>query len=328
MNQSGPPPITLRQLQYIIAVAEAGGFRAAAQRCHVAQPSLSAQIAVAEDALGVQLFERRQRPVLLTQAGQEIVRRARDVLISVEDLLSAAQRHTDPFGGLLRFGAIPTMAPYLLPVVDPALRQAFPQLTLMWTEAKTETLVAAITAGELDGALVALESDLGTLSHERLGFDPFVVAVGQAHPLAKRSSPIKMAALRQESVMLLDEGHCFRDQALELCALAGVKERGFRATSIPTLAQMVAGGGGVTLLPKMSLERENPGGQLAVLPFVKPQPGRTVVLGFRRETPLAAAFSEIAEVIRGELATLLPWPPALKRARKRRQKGATSRASS
>ena len=294
----GALPITLRQLQYIVAVADARSFGRAAERCMVSQPSLSAQLALAEEALGAQLFERKRRPLVVTPAGVHVVERARQVLIAVEDVMQAARQHADPLSGTLRFGIIPTIAPYLLPFIDPALRRAYPRLTLLWVEDKTEVLVDKVTSGALDAAVLALEADLGELATQHLCDDAFVLATPKDHPLARGKGPLRLEALSDEGVMLLDDGHCFRDQALALCAQAGVRERGFRATSMATLAQMVAGGSGVTLMPAMSLARENEAGRLAIRRFAPPVPGRTVVLGYRPSAAARDALLAAAEVMK------------------------------
>ena len=291
-------PLTLRQLQYAVAVADENSFRRAAEVCHVAQPSLSAQIAELESAIGLQLFERDRRRVLLTQAGEALIARARAVLIEVDALIEAGARHKDPLAGTLRIGVIPTFGPYLLPEIDPALRAAFPRLHLQWVEDKTEVLVARIERGELDAALLALEANLGHLEYETLGKDTFVLASGKQHPFSRSSAPLPLERLNGEQVLLLDEGHCMRDQALELCARAGAEERGFRATSLPTLAQMVAAGPSITLLPEIAVELENRRGLLAVRPFTAPAPYRTVVLAYRARSGLREALHALAECAR------------------------------
>jgi len=291
-------PVTLRQLQYAVAVADARSFRRAALQCHVSQPSLSAQIAELESALSVQLFERDRRGVLLTTAGAAFVERARRVLIDVDDLLASARQHRDPLCGALRIGVIPTLGPYLLPEVDPALRAAFPQLQLFWVEDKTERLVERVQSGELDAALLALEADLGELEHVPIGRDRFVLATAREHVLGRARGRVSLKALRGEHVLLLDEGHCLRDQALELCSAAGADELGFRATSLSTLSQMTAAGAGVTLLPEVAVEVENRRGLLAIRRFAEPVPYRTIVLAWRRRSGLGDALHAIAEQAR------------------------------
>lgn len=294
----GAHPFTVRQLQYAVAVAAERGFRAAAERCLVSQPSLSAQVAELESALGVRLFERERRGVLLTPAGEVLIARARQVLFAMEDLRRQAAELVDPLKGRLRLGVIPTLAPYALPDLDPALRAAFPDLDLVWREDKTESVVAALGAGELDAALVALEAELGDVEHEVVGVDPFVFAAPPDHPLARSRRPLRVSELDGADVLLLEDGHCFRNQALALCASAGARELGFRATSLATLSQMVAGGAGVTLLPRLAIAVETRGRNLAIRELAKPVPQRTIVLIWRRGSALAESLRSIARAAR------------------------------
>jgi LysR family hydrogen peroxide-inducible transcriptional activator len=293
-----PLPCTLRQLQYLLAIAETGSFRQAADRCAVSQPSLSAQVAQLEHLLGIRVFERSRRRVLLTVSGRDVVARARAVLREAADLVDAAARFADPFAGSLRIGVIPTVSPYLLPEIAPVLRTRHPALRLLWTESKTAALVALLRAGDLDGALVALEADIGDVEREVIGRDPFVLAVPLGHPLGVKTAPVAARELAQARVLLLDDGHCFREQALAWCEKAHATEADFRATSLATLAQMVAGGAGVTLLPALAVAAENRRGALRIRPFARPQPGRTIGLVWRRGAPSAPALRAAAETIR------------------------------
>lgn len=294
-------PISLRQLQYIVAVAQFGGFRRAAEACHVAQPSLSAQVAVAERALGVQLFERTARRVRVAPVAAPLVAQARRILMAAGDLSELARQRADPFQGTVRLGVIPTICPYLLPEIAPALARDFPRLTIHWSEERTNRLVRQAKDGTIDGALLALEADLGGLVHAKLGWDPFLLAAAPDHPLARGRKPLTPDVLKGAHVLLLDDGHCFRDQALELCAGAGAAEAGFRATSLATLVQMARAGGGVTLMPSIALPVENRRGQLTVRPFAKPGPGRTLALAWRRGSALRAPLVRIADTIRHAL---------------------------
>ena len=294
----GAHSFTIRQLQYAVAVAEQGSFRAAAEGCLVSQPSLSAQIAELESALGVRLFDRDRRGVLLTPAGEELLVRARAILLAFEDLRTAATDLVDPLEGRLRVGVIPTIAPYLLPSLDPDLRETFPKLDLIWREDKTENLVAAVDRGDLDAALLALEADLGEVDHALVGVDPFVVAIPPDHRLARSHRSIAAEELAGQEVLLLDDGHCFRNQALELCGAAGTRELGFRATSLATLAQMVAGGAGVTLLPQLAVDVEGRDKKLVVRKFKKPVPKRTIALIWRRGSALTDSLGIFAETAR------------------------------
>jgi LysR family hydrogen peroxide-inducible transcriptional activator len=264
----------------------------------VAQPSLSAQVAVAERALGVQLFERTGRRVRVPASAAAIVAQARRILMAAGDLRELARQKADPFRGTLRLGIIPTICPYLLPDIAPSLSRDFPDLTIDWIEERTARLVRQIRDGAIDAAVLALEADLKGLAHAPLGWDPFLLAASHDHALAHAKKRVTPDVLDGERVLLLDDGHCFRDQALELCARAGATEGGFRATSLATLVQMVSASGGVTLLPAIALPVENRRGQLAVRPFAAPGPGRTLALAWRRGSALRAPLQRIAETIR------------------------------
>jgi LysR family hydrogen peroxide-inducible transcriptional activator len=293
-----PHPFSLRQLQYAVAVAEALSFRKAAELCRVSQPSLSAQLARLEQALGVRLFERDRRRVLATAAGREVIDRARRVLLDADDLVAAAKRAGDPLAGTLRIGVIPTISPYLLPSVTPVLRRAYPRLATVWVEDKTEALVRSLEAGALDAALLALEADIGDVEREVIADDPFVLATRPDDPLGAKTTPAKAAELRDVSVLLLDDGHCFRDQALAFCSSAKAQELEFRATSLPTLAHMVAGGAGVTILPQIAVPTEAQGAGLRVRALATPVPHRTLALVWRKRSPLAPALRKLAGTIR------------------------------
>lgn len=289
--------LSLRQLEYVVAVADTLGFRKAAERCHVSQPSLSAQVRELEDVLGVRLFERDRRRVLLTPAGADLVQRARRVLREAGDLAEAAVRLGDPLAGPLRLGVIPTIAPYLLPEAVPAVLARFPKIRLFFREEKTEVLVASLADGKLDAAVLALEADVGDLGRAVIATDPFVLAAPKKHRLARKRA-ITAADLEGETVLLLDDGHCLRGQALSYCAGAHASESSFRATSLSTLAQMVSSGAGVTLLPELAVAIENRRGQLAIRPFAAPAPSRTVALVWRPSSPMAKELTELAGVLR------------------------------
>jgi LysR family hydrogen peroxide-inducible transcriptional activator len=298
MTSWAPHSFSLRQLQYLVAIWETRSFRRAAARCRVSQPSLSSQVAQVERAIGVRLFERDRRRVLLTAAGAALLPRARQLLVEADDLVDAAARLGDPFAGTLRVGVIPTVSPYLLPEIAPALRRAHPRLQIVWTEDKTPTLAQQLAAGELDAALLALEAELGEVEHEVIGRDAFVLAVGSTHPLAKASRPIAAAELDGVELLLLAEGHCLRDQSIAACGRRRVHQSPFGATSLATLTQMVAAGRGVTLLPELALATENRRGQLHLRGFKAPAPGRTLALVWRRGGAFAAAAAALAGTIR------------------------------
>ena len=289
--------LSLRQLQYVVAVADTLGFRRAAERCAVSQPTLSAQVQHLEEVLGVKLFERDRRRVLVTTAGEEIVARARRILVDTEDLLAVATRARDPFAGTFRVGVIPTIAPYFLPEVTQVLAKKYPHLRPVFREEKTEDTVRDLWAGTLDAGLVALEADLGALEHAEVMRDPFVVAMPRGHRLARKKK-IAQSDLDDQEVLLLEDGHCLRSQALALCSKAGAHEMDLRATSLATLVQMVAGSHAVTLLPDLALAVENRGAQLEIRPFAAPVPFRTLALVWRPRSPFAEAFRKTAATLR------------------------------
>ena len=292
------PAVTLRQLQYVIAVADHGGFRRAADACRVAQPSLSAQVALAERRLGVQIFERGQRHVRVSAAGARVVEQARRVLVATADLSDIARRLADPFKGTLRLGVIPTVGPYLLPEITPALANGYPQLQLLWTEGRTHELVQRLKEGTVDGVVLALDPTLRDLDHVVLGHDAFVLAGRSTHPLVNLAGRAATSSLNSAHVLLLDDGHCLRDQALKVCKRSGAMESSFRATSLATLVQMVSASDSVTLLPSLAVPVENRRGQLKIRRFAPPEPGRTVILAWRRGAAVATPLKALADTIR------------------------------
>jgi LysR family hydrogen peroxide-inducible transcriptional activator len=237
--------------------------------------------------------------VLVTPAGRALLDAARRVLLDADDLLEASRCAGDPLAGSLRIGVIPTVAPYLLPAAAPALRAAHPGLSVIWLEERTPALVQGLHAGALDAALVAVEAALGDVEREVVATDPFLLAAPAGHPLAAPAGrPATPGDLREASVLLLEDGHCLRDQALAVCGRARVHELEFRATSLGTLVQMVAGGAGVTLLPALAVQAERRAG-LVLRPFADPTPHRTLALAWRRRSPLGPALRTLAGTIRG-----------------------------
>ena len=301
---------TLRQLQYFVAVAETGSFRIAAERCFVAQPSLSSQLAELEAALGVTLLARGSRRATLTRPGQDLLHRARALLVGAEDLRDAAAAFADPLIGTLRIGVIPTISPYLLPKIAPALLRAFPKLKLRWDEARTPELVAKLGSAEIDAALLAREAELGELEQVVIAEDRFLLATHPADPLGRDRGPLAPGELRGQPLLLLDDGHCLRDQALAFCSRSRAKpnELDFRATSLPTLVQMVASGAGATLLPELAIAAETQHADLRLRRFTAPEPKRTLVLAWRRHSPLGPALRQVAAV----MVESYPRPPKVR----------------
>jgi len=290
--------MNLRDLQYLVALAETGHFGEAAERCHVSQPTLSAQVKKLEEYLGVALFERQPRKVTLTDVGRRVVERARRVTQEAEDIRELARAARDPLTGKLRVGLIPTIAPYLLPRVATRLRRQLPDLQLMLYEYRTGPLLEKLRAGEVDLAILALPAETDGLETRSLFAESFVVAMPRRHRLTARKR-LKPADLEGETLLLLEDGHCLRDQALDVCGNVGVhEEQDFRATSLETLRQMVAAGLGVTLLPRLAAEGPIAGAKgLEFRPFTPPSPSRMVGAAWRKSSTREAAIEAVCEVL-------------------------------
>jgi LysR family transcriptional regulator, hydrogen peroxide-inducible genes activator len=292
--------MNLRDLGYLVAVAEERHFGKAAELCFVSQPTLSTQIKKLEKELGVELIERNPGQVMLTDAGERVVGRARIILGETENIRSIARQAQDPESGSVRMGLFPTIAPYLLPHVVPYLHHRFPNLELLLVEEKTEVLIQRLHDGQLDVVVVALPVHGEHLHEEFLFSEDFVLAVPSDHPLAGTTDPVDLSVLADENVLLLEEGHCLRDQALAVCQLAGASERsGFRATSLETLRQMVAAGVGVTLLPELAVQAPVPlSDDIKLLHFADPVPTRRIAMLWRETSVYRDFLPKLAEVVR------------------------------
>ena len=289
--------MTLRDLEYLVALAETRHFGRAAERCHVSQPTLSAQLRKLEESLGVALVERRPRKLALTHAGEAVVERARRMLRDADDIRTLARASQDPLAGQLKVGLIPTLGPYLLPRVAPRIARALPKLQLMLHEYQTARLVERTLAGELDLAILALPADTKGLVTRSLFAEAFLVAMPESHRLAARKR-VKSSDLSGEKLLLLEEGHCLRDQALDVCERAGTEEQDFRATSLETLRQMVAAGLGITLLPRLAAEGPFASARgLVVRPFAPPSPNRVIGAAWRRSTSRLPAIAAVCDII-------------------------------
>jgi LysR family transcriptional regulator, hydrogen peroxide-inducible genes activator len=290
--------LKLKDLRYLVAVADLRHFGRAAVRCFVSQPTLSAQLKKLEQSLGVQLIERTPNNVSLTAAGEEAVARARRIIEASDEVVALAAVARDPLGGRLRVALLPTIGPYLLPQVAPLVRRRLPRLQLQLYEYQTAPMLEKLHAGELDVGILALPVELAGLESRELYREPFLVALPERHPLAAHEA-LRAAELKGERLLLLEEGHCLRDQALEVCSRVGLREsQDFRATSLETLRQMVAAGAGVTLLPELAGRGANRSGHGVVLrPFVRPAPARQVGAVWRKTTPRRAAIDAVAELI-------------------------------
>src|SRR3954451_9199489 len=293
---------TLRQLQYLKLLAEHGSFGRAAEAAHVTQPTLSSGIQELERALGATVVDRARSGVILTAVGEEALKRATVILNETEELVEAAKNAGQPLTGRFRLGVIPTIAPFLLPRALPLLRTRFPKLRLFLREDLTQRLIAALKAGQLDAALVALPFDMHGRNWAHVSDDELLAAMPADHPLAKlkAASP---EALEREDLILLEDGHCLREHALAACGLKPPKtaagEEGFAATSLPTLVQMVGSGLGVSFLPAMAVNAGlTDAASVAVRPIAPGHASREIVVAWRAGSNRAAEGRLLADVLR------------------------------
>lgn len=292
--------LTLKQLRYFSAVAKHAHFGRAAEACAVSQPALSVQIRELEQSLGMALFERSTRQVRLTGFGEEFARRARDILLSVDELGDLARASRGGMAGQLRLGVIPTVAPYLLPRVLGVLDEAYPGLELKIRETLTQTLIAELSEGRLDAAIVALPLAEAELDEFALFDEEFVLI----RPSDEGDMPVPAPdQLREMKLLLLEEGHCFRDQALAFCSYNPSSSRELLdASSLSTLVQLVGSGVGVTLIPEMAVPVETQSAQVAVARFGRPQPTRSIGLAWRKSSSLAGQLEQLAHILRDALS--------------------------
>ncbi len=289
--------ISLRQLRYFDALAQSLHFGRAADQCAVTQPALSMQIQELEKELGIALIERTRAGTKLTPEGEKIARRGAAILASVRDLADYARHSGRILTGSLRLGVIPTIAPYILPKLLPRLRSAYPGLDLHLREAQTQYVLADLLGGRLDAALLSLPIDEPELEMLDLFDDAFVLALPADRPVPEQAAATPKL-FEKERLLLLEEGHCLRDQALSFCSLQQVQNLDtFGTTSLSTLVQMVANGFGVTLLPAMSLETEARHGEIKLLAFAPPVPARKIGLAWRRSSPRRRDFTELGAMV-------------------------------
>jgi LysR family hydrogen peroxide-inducible transcriptional activator len=295
--------MNLKDLKYLVALADTGHFGKAAERTFVSQPTLSAQLKKLEEYLGVKLVERQPKNVQLTEVGKQVVVRARRMLDEGDEIIALARSNIDPLVGKLKLGLIPTIGPYLLPRVMLKIRKALPQLGLMLYEYQTEPLLRRLRDGEIDVAILALPAPHDGMETRALYQEAFTVALPANHALASKST-IRLADLKGYTLLLLEDGHCLRDQALEVCSRIDVREvEDFRATSLETLRQMVIAGLGITLLPELAAETPfNSQRGLTIRPIAKPTPSRTVGAVWRKSSTRAAAISAVCDVINEAVA--------------------------
>ena len=284
--------LKLKDLRYLVAVADLRHFGRAAARCFVSQPTLSAQLKKLEQSLGVQLIERAPNNVSLTATGEEIVARARRIIEASDEVVTLARSQRDPLAGPLSVALLPTIGPYLLPRVAPLIRKTLPRLQLRLYEYTTAAMLERLHAGDLDVGILALPVEMPGLESRELYREPFLVALPEHHPLAAHDT-VRVADLKGETLLLLADGHCLRDQALEVCSRVGVREQqDFRATSLETLRQMVATGAGITLLPELAGRGAYRSARGVVLrPFARPAPVRHIGALWRRSSARRAQCS-------------------------------------
>lgn len=287
--------MNLRDLQYLVAVADLRSFNKAADKCHVSQPALSNQIRKLEETLGITLFERNNKRVMITESGEQIVALARRILNDVDAMHDIAKSAQDPLVGKFRLGAFPTLSTYLFPELVPKIVHSMPQLKLVLIEEKTHVLLERLKRGELDAALLALPIEDDQLEVKALFEDEFLLAVQPDHPLAKRKT-VTPEDLYHHKLLLLEEGHCLREQALSVCQWTGMEEeQDFRATSLETLRQMVKAGTGITLMPRIAMQK-NEGG-IHYIPFAAPAPYRQIALVWRKTSARQAVIYGLQDLL-------------------------------
>ncbi len=283
--------MNLRDLQYLIAVADLRNFSQAADHCCVSQPTLSNQIRKLEETLGVVVFERSNKRVMVTETGEQIIAIARKILREVDAMRDVAQSAQDPLAGKFRLGAFPTLSTYIFPTLVPKITAVLPQLKLVLVEEKTQGLLERLKRGDLDAALLALPVQDDQLTVKALFDDEFLLAVPPQHALARKKQ-VEQADLAGSRLLLLEEGHCLRDQALEVCHRVGVEEeQDFRATSLETLRQMVKAGTGITFMPRIAIQPDETG--IRYIPFHAPAPYRTIGLVWRKTSARAAVIDKL-----------------------------------
>lgn len=298
--------MNIRDLQYFAAVAELGHFGKAAVKCFVSQPTLSGQLRKLEEELGVSLFERQPKAVKLTRAGQSLLPYAQAILEQSGRLSEAARALKDPRTGPLHLGVIPTLAPYLMPMAVPFTNKLYPKLELFLSELRTVDLLRALTEGEIEAGLLATPVDRPGLESEILFTEPFYLAVPAGHSLARKSA-LQLDDLAGQTLYLLEEGHCLKDQALEVCGTAGAHAHPhFRGTSLETLRQMIGTGNGMTLMPRLAAHAPLTAAAVKYLPFRAPSPHRTLAAAWRKGAPRAAFLRDWARALSRHLGTMAP----------------------
>jgi len=294
--------MTLQELKYLVALADHGHFGRAAEACFITQSTLSTQIKKLEDFLGVTLFDRSLKRVTPTPIGKEILQAARNIVEEAERIRELAKHAQDPMARTLHLGVIPTLGPYYLPHALTLVHRKHPGLRMLLREEMTPQILEHLADGKLDAGLLALPVTDDSLRVEPLFYEPFYAALPAGHPLARRDV-LKVADIMSEKLLLLDEGHCLRDQALDVCGTGSRGREEVRATSLETLRQMVGMGLGLTLLPALSVDAGPRVNKKAVeiRPFKSPPPGRTIALAWRKRAPFPETFEQLAATLKASL---------------------------
>ena len=295
--------MNLKELEYLVAVDDERHFHRAAEKCFVSQPTLSGQLKKLEDELGVLLVERNNRQVSMTEVGKAVVLRARTIIAGVKEIKMLAQTYHDPMVGELRVGIIPTIAPYLLPIIMPQLNKHFPKLIIWLYEYQTHVLLEKLRRAEMDCLILALPIEKHEFVEENLFREPFRLAVKKGQSLTKQKN-INMGDIAKEEILLLEEGHCLREHVLDACMLAGVKEKGqFQATSLETLRHMIGEGMGMTLMPELAVPtKTTKADRVRYLEFSDPKPNRRIGMLYRKNSYREETFINMSELIK----TVLP----------------------
>jgi len=283
--------MNLRAISYVVAVADLRNFSQAAGQCFVSQPTLSTQIKKLEESLGIKIFERNNKRIMTTEAGSAVIQSARRILQEIETIKEIAEISSNPLAGTFRLGAFPTLSTYIFPAIVPHIKEVMPDLRLILIEEKTAVLVEMLHKGEIDAALFAMPVHESFFEKKILFDDPFFLACPPDHPLAKKSE-IAIEELAQYPLLLLEEGHCLRDNALEICQQHNIsEEQAFRATGLETLRQMVRAGTGITLMPAIAIDHAET--EICYIPFKDSTPHRTIGLFYRK----TSAKKEILQIV-------------------------------
>ncbi len=284
--------MNLRDLKYLISLAKEEHFARAAEKSFVSQPTLSMQIKKLEDELGVKIFERSQKNFLITKVGKEIIKKAEIILREAEEIKNIAKNSCDPFSGEVRIGAFPTLASYFFPKVVSKISKKFPKLKLLLVEEKTEELLRKLKTGEIDAAFIAMPQDDEVLEVQKIFSEEFLLAVPLKHSLAKNKK-VDKKDLKGAELMLLEDGHCLRDQALEACSILGAfEQQDFRASSLETLRQMIINGSGITLMPEIAVKKED---KISYVKIIN-APKRTIGLYWRKSAAQNILMKEIGKI--------------------------------